>query len=116
MPPAAKATMISGKARIGLEGGETTGGGMDLWRASSVASDSSSPSVSEIGGKAAPQPVQMRALTSSTLPHDGQGLRSSGTPQAAQKRSPGLLSCWQLGQCESSIGRRRLKALLTDQE
>jgi hypothetical protein len=54
-------------------------------------------------GKCAPQPAQTVALTLSTLPQTGHGFKSSGTPQAAQKRSPGGLSCWQLGQWESSI-------------
>lgn len=57
----------------------------------------------EIGGNIAPQPAQTVVPASVTLPHTGQGFRSSGTPQDAQKRSPGRLSCWQLGHRVNSM-------------
>lgn len=101
MPPAAKATTISGNARMVVGGGDTSGGiGFAATGASALASG---PRRVLRSGNCAPQPVQTVALMLSTLPQTAHGLRSSGTPQAAQKRSPGGLSCWQLGQCESSI-------------
>lgn len=102
MPPAARATMISGSARMEVGGGVMTGG-RGFAGAEGGAAPISAAAVLGSAGKWAPQPAQTVALTLSTLPQTGQGLRSSGTPQAAQKRSPGGLLCWQLGQWESSI-------------